>query len=157
MYYLWSTYLFKSEMLSLTVGIILVSSSTIKIPVKRIPKGKPMAASSFCWYTSPTNKIQQFCYTVVIKLCMPFSFRRYILSKATLITSSRDTLKNKDPTSNDIKLNPLGTFALFIFSIKSFVLLNVNWEWLKGDKSFTKYFCELVSYSSYIRNDWSNK
>ena len=85
-----------------------------------------------CWYMSPPKQKWKFSLHSNNKLRMSFlltdmfiSFWWYILSKAILIVSSRDTLVNKDFTSNYIISEPWGTFTFHIFSMKSFVLLTV--------------------------------
>ena len=140
-----STYLLQWEMLPVTIDIIFVSNSAIKMPARTGPNGEPKATPSFCWYISPPNHKWTFLVHSNNKLCMSFlpievsiSFQWYILSKATLIVSSRGTLVNRDFTSNDIILNPWGTFTLCIFWMKSLVLLNVYWDWLKGTKVLLK-------------------
>ena len=131
---------------SVTVGIIFVSTSAIKIPARTGPNWEPMATPSFYWYISRPKQKWIFLVHSNNKLRMLFllievsiSFRWYILSKATIV-SSRGTLVNRDFTSNDIILNPWETFTLRILCVKSLVLLTVYWGWLKGNESFAKYF-----------------
>ena len=66
------TYLLQCEMQSVTVGIILVSNSTTKIPAKTSPKGGPKAAPSFCWYMSPPKQKWTFWAHSNNKLCLSF-------------------------------------------------------------------------------------
>ena len=53
---MYSTYFLQWEMLSVTVGIILISYSTIKIPARTGPKGETIATLSFSWYMSPSKQ-----------------------------------------------------------------------------------------------------
>ena len=55
-----STYLFQWEMLYVTVGVILVSNSTIKIPASTDPKGEPVATPSFVGICHQQNNSGHF-------------------------------------------------------------------------------------------------
>ena len=134
-------------MLSVTVGIIFVSNSAIKIPARTGPKGESMATLSFCWYISPPKQKWTFLVDSNNKLRLSFllidvsiSLRWYILSKATLILSSRGTVVNSDITSNGIILNLWGTFTSCIFLYEIFCTLDCVLRLTQRDESFAKYF-----------------
>ena len=128
-------------MLSVIVGITCLSNYITKIPAITCPKGTPWLHHNFVDIFHNQNKSGHCWYTVIINYACHFYWLKYLFPSDGIFylkLHQLHTLVNKDFTSNDIILNPWGTFTLCIVCIKSLILLALYWDWLKGDKSFAK-------------------